>query len=394
MKILMINVTCGTGSTGRICTDLADALEKKGHIVKIAYGRDEVLEKNLKYAIRIGTNFDIYTHVMRARLLDGMGFGSINATKKFIEWVKIYDPDVIHLHNIHGYYINIKILFEYLKTSGKKIIWTLHDSWAFTGHTPYCDVINCHKWKICCDRCELLKEYPKALIDFSKKNWIKKNAVFNGISEMTIITPSEWLQSLLKKSFLKKYNTLVINNGINTKTFFHRNSKIFEKYGIKDKFIILGVASVWDKMKGLNDYLELSKMLDESCKLVLVGLTTKQIKNLPRNILGIERTESTDELAMLYSEANLFLNLSYCENYPTVNIEALACGTPVITYNTGGSPEIIFKYGGAVVEKKNILAVKQEIKNAMKSKIKISFSSAENDISYMISKYLKVYENI
>ncbi len=394
MKILMINVTCGTGSTGRICTDLAETLEKKGHIVKIAYGRDEVLEKYKKYAIKIGNDFDIKMHVLKARLMDASGFGSKRVTSQFIEWIKLFDPDVIHLHNIHGYYINIEILFQYLKICGKKIIWTLHDSWAFTGHTPYCDVINCHKWEICCDKCELLKEYPKSLFDFSKRNWIKKSILFKGIPEMTIITPSEWLQSLLKNSFLKKYRTLVINNGINTKVFFNRNSKIFEKYGIKDKFIILGVSSVWDNMKGLNDYLKLSKMLDERCKMVLVGLTLKQIKNLPKNIVGIERTENIDELAMLYSEANLFLNLSYCENYPTVNIEALACGTPVLTYNTGGSPEIVFKYGGIVVEKGNILGIKQEIKNIIKNKIQVSFSSAENDISYMISKYLKIYDNI
>ena len=394
MKILMINVTCGTGSTGRICTDLAEVLEKNGHTIKIAYGRDEVLDKHKKYAIKIGNDFDVKMHVLKARLMDAAGFGSKRVTTRFIEWIKLFDPDIIHLHNIHGYYINIEILFNYLKNCGKKIIWTLHDSWAFTGHTPYCDVINCYKWETCCDRCKLLKEYPKTLIDFSKRNWIKKNILFNGISEMTIVTPSEWLQSLLKKSFLKDYNTLVINNGINTKIFFNRDSKIFEKYGIKDKFIILGVASVWDNMKGLNDYLELSKILDENCKIVLVGLTSKQIKNLPKNVLGIERTENIDELAMLYSEANLFLNLSYCENYPTVNIEALACGTPVLTYNTGGSPEIVFKYGGIVVEKGNILGIKQEIKNIIKNKIQISFSSAENDISYMISKYLKVYENI
>ena len=388
----MINVTCGTGSTGRICTDLADVLSKNGHDVKIAYGRDDVPKQYKKYAIRVGTDFDVNIHALKARVFDAAGFGSKNVTRRFVKWIENYNPDIIHLHNIHGYYINVEILFEYLKVCNKKIIWTLHDCWAFTGHTPYCDVISCDKWKTTCSNCELKNEYPKTLFDHSKKNWNKKKSLFSEISGMLIVTPSKWLQGLVKESFLKNYETVVINNGINTHVFYHRNKNVLEKYGIRNKFVILGVASVWDHMKGLNDYLELSHLLSDDCKLILVGVTPEQIANLPKEILGIARTENIDELAMLYSEADVFVNLSYCENYPTVNIEALACGTPVLTYETGGSPEIVRKYGGAVVEKKNIFAVKNTIDEMMKKKYDISFTPEENDVDCMIKKYVAIYE--
>ena len=391
MRILMVNVSCGTGSTGRICTDLADALENNGHTVKIAYGRDAVPQKYQKYAVRIGNDFDVYSHVLQARLFDRMGFGSKRATEKFIEWVKEYDPDVIHLHNIHGYYINVEALFNYLKTCGKRIIWTLHDCWGFTGHTPYCDVISCEKWKHGCSHCELLKEYPKSFIDFSNRNWMRKKELFTGLSYMMIVTPSEWLKSLVEESFLGGYRCQVINNGINTKVFFNRRSNVLERYSINGKFVLLGVSSVWDHMKGLEDYIILSRMLDESVQMILVGLTSKQISELPSNIIGIERTESIEELADLYSSADLFLNLSQCENYPTVNIEALACGTPVLTYKTGGSPEIVKKYGGIVVEKNNLSMVKEEILHAMKKCPNTHFNPSVNDISSMIDNYMKLY---
>ena len=153
MKVLMINVVCGIGSTGRICTDLAEELNRQGHVVKIAYGREKTPEKFGKYAIKIGNNLDVYMHVLKARLLDASGFGSKRATKRFINWVQEFDPDIIHLHNIHGYYINIKVLFDYLKANDKKIIWTFHDCWAFTGHTAYCDAISCKRWINGCKKC-------------------------------------------------------------------------------------------------------------------------------------------------------------------------------------------------------------------------------------------------
>ena len=364
MKILMINSVCGIRSTGRICTDLADALTEQGHIVKIAYGRENVPEQYAKYAVRIGTDLDVKLHGVRARLLDESGFGSKKATIKFIEWVKKYDPDVIHLHNIHGYYINIKVLFDYLRSCGKKIIWTLHDCWAFTGHSALCDGINCERWEKGCYQCPNLKEYPKSFIDYSKINWFKKRKLFTKIPNLTIVTPSHWLAGLVKRSFLKAYPVTVIHNGIDTSQFYPMKSNFRKKYGIEDKFILLGVASSWNEMKGLSDYVKLANMLDDSYRVILVGIKKGQIKNVPSNMICIERTNSTKELACIYSAADLLLNLSYCENYPTVNLEAQACGTPVITYDTGGSKESALDYGKYAVKRGDIFHVTYELKKA------------------------------
>lgn len=390
MRILMINVDCGTGSTGRICTDLAEALEKQGHEVRIAYGRDVIPQKN---AIRIGNDFDVYGHVLQARLFDRMGFGSKRATKKFIEWVKEYDPDVIHLHNIHGYYINIEVLFSYLKTCGKKIIWTLHDCWAFTGHTPYCDVVNCKRWENGCHNCPLKWSYPKSIIDRSHDNWEKKKSIFEGLDDLVVITPSKWLSKNVKSSFLCKYQVNVINNGIDTTKFSFVESDFKASHGIEKKFMLLGVATSWDDMKGYSDYLKLAEILGSDFQVVLIGLTKKQIKRLPTNVVGIERTSGIKELAEIYSAADLYINLSYCENYPTVNIEAMACGTPVLTYRSGGSPEIVEKYGGVIVERGDVESVAKkclEIKNGVRE-IKMVFDVKENDYSATIKKYIQMY---
>ena len=383
----MINVVCGIRSTGRICTDLATELEALGHEVKIAYGREEVPEQFQKYAVRIGTDFDVLTHGIRARIMDGAGFGSKHATQKFIEWVKQYNPDIIHLHNLHGYYINIEVLFRYLKTCGKKIIWTLHDCWAFTGHTAYCDAVRCERWKAGCYKCPQIKVYPKSIIDRSKSNWKKKKRFFTEISNMTIVTPSHWLANLVDKSFLKNYKVEVIHNGIDTSQFKPLENDFREHYGLENKRILLGVATVWDNMKGYADFLRLATMVDDSYKVVLVGLTDAQFKELPDGILGIKRTTSVKELVHIYCAADVFLNLSYCENYPTVNLEARACGTPIVTYNTGGSPESAGTES-IIVEQGNLQGVISAV-NKLTSKNKVDTSELDEKDSYV--KYLELY---
>lgn len=392
MKVLMINVVCGIRSTGRICTDLATALEAQGHKVKIAYGRENVPKEFQKYAVRIGSDLDVKLHGVKARLLDGAGFGSKTATVRFIKWVKEYDPDVIHLHNIHGYYINVEILFNYLKQSGKKVIWTLHDCWSFTGHTAYCDSAHCKRWVKGCYSCPLLKEYPASLVDFSHRNWEKKKSVFGGVPNMIIVTPSKWLGSWVKKSFLREYSVSVINNGIDTSKFYPIESDFRKKKKLDNKFVLLGVATVWDKNKGLSDYLKLADILDDDYRIVLVGLKKNQMEILPKNVLGIERTANVKELAKIYTAADLFLNLSYCENYPTVNIESLACGTPILTYKTGGSPEIVEDYGGTVVEQGNIMKVLESVKAMKKDGAhKVCVDRCKFDNAQVIDNYLKLY---
>lgn len=390
MKILMINVVCGIRSTGRICTDLATELEKQGHEVKIAYGREDVPEQFQKYAIRIGNDVDVKLHGVKARLFDGAGFGSKHVTEKFISWIKGYDPDVIHLHNIHGYYINVEVLFEFLKTCGKKIIWTLHDCWAFTGHCTYFDYVNCNKWKNECQKCSQKSEYPARIgPDMSKRNYILKRQLFTGIANMILVTPSQWLANLVTESYMKNYKVYVIHNGVDTSIFKPNVNSLRKKYNCEDKIVVLGVAAIWDKRKGLSTFLEIAKSLDNSYKIILLGLSKEQIKNLPFNIIGIEKTDSVQELASLYSMADVFVNPTLEDNYPTTNIEAIACGTPVITYETGGSVESAKMYG-AVVKKNDIEGLIEAIKTIENVKTK----NIDIDYKNTIKKYISLYEEI
>lgn len=387
MKVLQINVVCGIRSTGRICTDIAEMLTKDGHECKIAYGRETVPEKYQPYAVRIGTDWDTKLHGLKARLFDGAGFGSKGTTRRFIDWVKVYDPDVIHLHNIHGYYINIEILFEYLKTCGKPVIWTLHDCWAFTGHCTYFDYVGCDKWKTECGHCPQKGEYPKSVVlDRSNRNYQKKRELFTEMPNMTLVTPSRWLAGLVRQSFLNQYPVEVIPNGIDTSIFKPTESNLRQQYELENKKIILGVASIWDKRKGLNDFIELSKMLDHTYQIIIVGLTKKQIQRMPANILCIERTNSPAELAAWYTAADVFVNPTYEDNYPTTNLEAQSCGTPVITYNTGGSPESVNQQG-RIVETGNI----QQLCNVLSSYQKHPFhaSACMGKTNYI--PYLNLY---
>ncbi len=363
----MINVVCGIRSTGRICTDLAEALESQGHEVKIAYGRNEVPEQFLKYAIKIGNSLDIALHTLKARLLDDCGFGSKRATARFIEWVKRYNPDIIHLHNLHGYYINIEMLFDYLRTCGKKIIWTLHDCWAFTGHSAYCDEVNCKRWTNGCYGCPNRNKYPASYTDYSRRNWKRKRKILNSIPDMMLVTPSKWLADLVKKSFLSKYSVEVIHNGIDTSQFYPMKNDFRDFYGIGNKFMLLGISTIWDEMKGFSDYLNLAKKLGDEYIVVLVGLTKRQICRLPQNVIGIEQTNSIKELEYIYSSADMLLNLSYCENNPIVNLEAMACNTPVLTYNIGGNPETLGETNSIVINKGDIKTAVQIIKKQKKT---------------------------
>lgn len=391
MKILMINVVCGIRSTGRICTDLADALIKQGHEVKIAYGRESVPEKYSKYAVRIGTDFDVKIHALKARLSDSCGFGSRKVTEKFIEWLKEYNPDVIHLHNIHGYYINIEVLFDYLRTSGKKIIWTLHDCWAFTGHTAYCDFYECNKWKYGCGNCPGRNAYPKSIKDASRTNWERKKKLFTGIPNLTLVTPSKWLADMAKESFLSDYPIEVIPNGIDTEAFKTRESNFREKYKLQSNKILIGVSTAWDEMKGLSDYYRLADQLGEEYKVVLVGLKPKQMDSLPANVLGVERTNSVEELVDIYSSADCLVNLSKCESFSLVNLEAQTCGTPVITYDTGGCRETIWENCGVVVPKGDLETVVKTVRENRISKPVIIQDRTAIDKQYTMEQYMKMF---
>ena len=383
-RILFINSVCN-GSTGTICKNLYKAAKEAGHTCCIAYGRGNAPEGF--NTIKIGNQLDIYLHVLKARLFDASGFGSKKATKDLIKQIEEFQPEVIHLHNIHGYYVNIEILFNYLKQHPEiKKIWTLHDCWTFTGHCSHYTYRKCNKWQTCCNgNCPNKKEYPKSWFSNIENNFSRKKDIFNNVENMILITPSKWLKKEVEKSYLKDYPIEVINNGVDTNVFKPTPSTIKQQYGIEDKKVILGVSSVWNKMKGLDTFIELSKELDNQYQIVLIGLNKKQIEQLPTNIIGISRTENVQELVKWYSAADVFFNPTLEDTYPTTNLEAIACGTPVVTFNTGGSPE------SAYADEDNI--VTNDINSIIESIKECSFDRIINvDSKKMINKYMEEYE--
>ncbi len=391
MKLLQINSVCGIRSTGRICTDIAEILRQEGHECKIAYGRESAPEKHRSIAHRIGSDLDVKLHALRTRLFDSMGLGSSRATKRLIKWIEEYDPDVIHLHNLHGYYINIKILFEYLARANKPVVWTLHDCWSFTGHCVHFERIGCRKWSEGgCHACPAKSNYPSALLrDASARNFKLKKRLFTAVKDLTVVVPSEWLAALVRQSYLGGCKVRVIPNGIDLSVFQPTPGDFRERHGLGDKRILLGVASAWGHGKGLGDFIKLSSMLDDSYQIVLVGLTAEQKAALPPAILGIERTNSTRELAEIYTAADLCLNLTYADTYPTVNLEAQACGTPVITYRTGGSPESVSPE--AVVEQGDLEGLCHKIKSFEQKQIA---DTERFDKIQRFKEYIELYKSL
>lgn len=342
MKVVSINTVCN-GSTGKIVGSISSSLIKSGEEAFCIYGRRKGYV-NIPCK-KIGGFFSFWYHVFLTTVFDLHGHGSYFKTKKIVRELKKLNPDIIHLHNIHGYYINYKVLFNYLKNEYQgRVFWTLHDCLPMTGHCAYFSNVSCEKWKTECHDCPNKKMYPTSLLfDRSRKNYQEKKNLFNGVKDLTIITPSVWLQNIVLSSYLKKYPVKTINNGIDLNIFYPRlTDSIFDKYNIpKDKKVLLGVASIWEKRKGLDDFLMLSKLVNDDYVIVLVGLNNKQISKLKqyKNIIGIRRTENQDDLASLYSVSFALINPTYEDNYPTVNIEALASGTRVIAYDTGGCVE-------------------------------------------------------
>jgi glycosyltransferase involved in cell wall biosynthesis len=399
MRILQINTTVNSGSTGRIAEEIGKVIIANGHESYIAYGRGNQDSKSIN--IKIGSSRDINIHGVITLLTDRHGFGSKTATQKFIKKIDKINPDVIGLHNIHGYYVNIEILFNYIAEKNIPVIWTLHDCWAFTGHCTYFDSIGCEKWKTQCEKCPKTRMYPASFgYDNSFKNFQNKKFIFNQIENLQIITPSNWLKNLVAKSFLK-YPATCIHNGIDINQFkpISDTEVVIEKWGIKNKKIVLGVASIWDERKGLADFIELSKTLSIDYKIILIGLSKKQMVALPENIIGIQRTESTEELALYYSLASVFVNPTYQDNFPTTNIEALACGTPVITYKTGGSLEAIDEETGEVVPKGDKKALQEAIIKwcTAKNKVDVQKKCRERAIMFFnkddrYAEYLHLYE--
>ncbi|MFV5694923.1 glycosyltransferase [Flavobacterium sp. LB3P122] len=400
--LLQISIEVNSGSVGRIAEQIGATIFENGWASYITYARNNNPSKSK--VIKIGNKFDLYRHGIETRIFDSHCFSSKSATKDLINTIKEIKPDIIHLHHLHGYFINIEILFDYLKEYKIPVVWTFHDCWSFTGHCAHFDFIGCEKWKTECHHCEQKTEYPASLLaDRSQQNYLDKKRIFNSINNLTIVPVSNWLSGKVKDSFLKNYPYKVIQNGIDLNTFYPKKSRtiIDELYNLKDKFIILGVASTWDKRKGLEEFPKLNELIDSKLyAIVLVGLSKNQIQKLPKSIIGIERTENVDQLADLYSAADVFLNPTFEDTFPTTNLESLACGTPVVTYKTGGSVESVNENTGVIVDKGDVRGLINAIKS-IKNKGKYFYEkncreSAIKNFNRKIkfNDYFELYKNI
>ena len=392
MKIVQINATCGIGSTGKICVGISELLTEKGVENYIICSRSNGYPLGIEFAN------DSYTKLqaLKARVLGNYGFNSVVETKKIIAELEKIKPDIVNLHNIHGHDCNLAMLFKYFKKNNIKLIWTFHDCWAFTGYCMYFDMVHCDKWKTECHDCPQRHAYS-FFFDKSKKLFNRKKELFSGL-DLTIVTPSQWLADLVKQSFLKDYPVEVINNGIDLGVFNPTESDFRKKHGIDDKKIILDVAFDWDARKGLDVFLELDKRLSDDYKIVLVGTNDETDKRLPESIISIHRTQNQQELAEIYSAADVFVNPTREDNYPTVNMESIACGTPVITFKTGGSPEMVDGNTGSVVECDDIDALEREIIRVCEdkpySKENCIARAQQFDKKERFREYINLYERV
>lgn len=398
MKIVQVNTVCGTGSTGKIAADLYRISDNTDINAYIAYGRGSA-PKNIS-SYKIGNPADFVCHVLINFFLGKSGFGSKAVTKRFLKWLDSVQPDILHLHNLHGFYIHVNMLFDYIKAHEIPVIWTLHDCWPLTGQCAYFDYACCNKWKTACFDCPVYRsDYPYSLFkDNSRQNYILKKAAFTGVKNLTIVTPSSWLANIVKQSFLQQYPVKVIPNGINLNTFKPALTTLTSD----DKKIILGVANIWNHRKGLSYFFQLADMLGPSYHIVLIGVNKDQQRMINKKygslITALLRTSSQEDLAAWYSRAFVYVNPTLEDNFPTTNLEALACGTPVITFKTGGSPESITTQCGIVVEKGNVIKLKEAILS-LEERTEITSSVCREqamkfDKDIRFQDYIQLYKNI
>lgn len=369
MKILLVNAVYNEGSTGKICKYIHDLCVKADMECQTicSYKTNATIDEECVY---VSSWLDTHIHNRLYRTTWLQGCFSYFHTLFCIRKIKKYDPDIIHLHVIHGSYINHSLLFKFIRKEHKKVVWTFHDCWAFTGYCPYYVISRCNKWTDSCGNCALFPSERLNLFDTSNLMFEKKKKWYGNGLDMTIATPSKWLSDQVQYSFLKDYPVKVIHNGIDLDVFKPVNSAFRKEHNIpKHKKIVLGVAFGWGQRKGLDVFVELAKtLIDSDYTIVLVGTTDEIDKIIPENILSVHRTNNQQELAMIYSAADVFVNPTREENYPTVNMEALACGTPVITFKTGGSPEIIDDSTGIVVDCDDVDELKKAIIHVCKDK--------------------------
>lgn len=398
MKIVEVNGGV-VGSTGKIMFGIAEEVYANGgHALCFSPITVSNRYQKPKHSYdAIGTFRSRQLNVLLERITGFSGCFSLFVTMTMIRKISTYKPNIIQLHNIHGGYINIPLLFNYIRKNKIKLVWTFHDCWPFTGHCPHFDMIGCDKWKFCCENCPQYKEYPMSIHDNSKIMYKMKRKWFTSVDDLTIVTPSRWLSDIVKQSFFKKYPVEVINNGIDLAVFKPVRSELKKEYNCISKYVVLGVAFGWNEKKGLDVFIELSKHLQESkYQIILVGTDEKTDVGLPDNIISVHRTESQAELAEIYTAADVFVNPTREENYPTVNMEAIACGTPVVTFNTGGSREILNETCGSVVDKDDIEAMMNEIIRVCEERPYTKEDCLKRALAFdkniRYREYLKLYE--
>lgn len=368
MKIISINLG-KYGSTGKIMIGISHAAQKQGVLCYQAYPASPMNFSAEENDIIISSFFDVRVSAKLAYYTGYNGCFAALATKKLLNKIDIIQPDILHFHNLHNSYINLPMLFNYVKKRKIKVVWTLHDCWSMTGQCPHFDIVKCDKWKTGCYECPQINVYPASKFDRTEFMWKKKKEWFTGIEGMTIVTPSKWLAEIVSQSYLKNYPVKVINNGIDLNVFKPTLSNFREKYHLEKNYILLGVAFDWGIRKGLDVFIKLASRLDERFKIVLVGTNEIIDKQLPNNIISIHRTNNQQELAEIYTAGDLYINLTREDNYPTVNMEAIACGTPMITFRTGGSVEALDNTCGCIVDCGDIDTLEKKIIKICENKI-------------------------
>lgn len=398
LKIVSINAV-SYGSTGNIMRRIGSAAEANlGARYYSFYGNWKNCPKEYKGSKRFGYRVENLICGVFSRISGLYYIGHIFGTLSLIRKIKKINPDIIHLHNLHLWVVNVPILFKFIKKNNIPVVWTFHDCWPVTGHCPHFTMAKCERWKNGCGHCPTYKEYPISYVDQSKRMWKWKKKWFSGIQNMTIITPSNWLKMIVEQSFLNCYPIRVVNNGVDINIFKPTKGNFREDYNITAKYIVLGLSAIWNEHKGLDIFIELAHRLSPDYQIVLVGTSDTVDRQLPNSIISIHRTQNQKDLAEIYTAADIFVNPTREETFPTVNMEAIACGTPVLTFKTGGSPEIIDDTCGAVVECDDIDKLEEEIIRITKSKCYTENACLKRAVMYdeglCYSKYLDVYKTI
>ena len=403
-KILRITTVINRGSIGRTAEQLGELIQAEGWESYICYGRES--HSSTSKLVPIGNKFSVFFHVLMTRVLGFHGrYASVYATHKLTKDIQKISPDIIHLHNVHGYYLNYKILFKFLAKYNRPVVWTHHDCWPISGHCTYYEIRGkrCDKWLTGCYNCPRYKEYPNSLFfDRSEFEYKDKKKYFNLINNLTIVAVSEYVKNSLAESFLRNNKIIRIYNGIDTEKFkpYDCSEETRKKYNLGNNVILMAVAYQWDNEKGFNDYIKLSKMLDSNFTIVLVGCTDDDREKLPGGMIGLNRTDSLEELGKLYSVASIVLNLSTAEAFGKTTPEGLACGVPSVVYNVTASPELVDYKTGRVVEVGDLTGVKKAIDELMSiDRITLQKDCRDRAVSLFnmktnFYKYIELYKSL